>query len=80
MFDGLIEGADYFVVEWCFPNYASDMFVVDNPDGTHTINLNSRFTREQLIARAPHEFRHIIQNHFRDERPIGEIEAEASNF
>ena len=78
--EGMIEGADYFVVEWCFPNYASAMFCVDNADGTHTINLNARFTREQLIALSPHEFRHIIKNHFQDERPIDEIEAEASSF
>lgn len=80
MYENLIEGADYFVVLWSFPNLASDMFVVENPDGTHTINLNARFTREQLIARAPHEFVHIIKNHFRDERSIEELEAEASNF
>ena len=80
MFEHLIEDADYFVQEWCFPNYASDMFVLDNADGTYTIWLNSRFTREQLIARAPHEFRHIIKNHFQDERSIEEIEREASGF
>lgn len=76
----MIEGTDFFVVEWCFPNYASDMFVVQNPDGTYQINLNSRFTREQLLSNAPHELRHVLLNHFRDERPICEIEAEASSF
>ena len=80
MYENLIEGADYFVVEWCFPNCASAMFCVDNTDGTFTINLNARLTKEQLIANSPHEFRHIIKNHFQDERPIAELEEEASNF
>lgn len=80
MYENLIEGADYFVVEWCFPNCASAMFCVDNTDGTFTINLNARLTVEQLIANSPHEFRHIIKNHFQDERPIAELEEEASNF
>jgi len=56
------------------------MFCVDNTDGTFTINLNARLTVEQLIANSPHEFRHIIKNHFQDERPIAELEEEASNF
>lgn len=80
MYENLIEGADYFVVEWCFPNCASAMFCVDNTDGTFTINLNARLTVEQLIANSPHEFRHIIKNHFQDDRPIAELEEEASNF
>jgi hypothetical protein len=80
VYENLIEGADYFVVEWCFPNCASAMFCVDNTDGTFTINLNARLTVEQLIANSPHEFRHIIKNHFQDERPIAELEEEASNF
>ena len=56
------------------------MFCVDNADGTFTINLNARLTVEQLIANSPHEFRHIIKNHFQDDRPIAELEEEASNF
>lgn len=73
----LIEGSDYFVVEWCFPNYASDMFVADNGDGTFTINLNARFTHEQHLASVPHEFRHIILNHFQSDKSITDIEKEA---
>lgn len=80
MYENLIEGADYFVVEWNFPNCASGMFCVDNADGTFTINLNARLTKEQLLAISPHEFRHIILNHFHDDRPVEELEAEASNF
>lgn len=76
----MIEGTDYFVVEWCFPNTASDMFCVSNPDGTYTINLNARFTREQLIKRAPHELRHIVLNHFQSDMRIEEIEEEADKF
>lgn len=73
----LIEGRDYFVAVWCFPNYASDMFVVQNPDGTFTLNLNSRFTREQLLKNVPHEFRHMVLNHFQCEKCIADIEREA---
>lgn len=73
----LIEGEDYFVDYWCFPNYASDMFCVQNPDGTFTLNLNARFTWEQLLHQAPHEFRHMIMNHFQSDRNISEIEREA---
>lgn len=80
MFENLIEGADYFVVEWSFPNCCSAMFCVENPDGTFTINLNARLTVEQLIANSPHEFVHIVKNHFQDDRAIGELEAEASNY
>ena len=80
MYENLIEGADYFVTEWSFPNWASAMFCVDNGDGTFLIVLNARLTKEQLIANSPHEFRHIIKNHFQDPRPIEELEAEASSF
>ena len=73
----LIEGVDYFVERWNFPNYASDMFCVDNGDGTFTINLNARFTREQLLASAPHELRHILFNHFQSEKSLAQIEREA---
>lgn len=73
----LREGEDYFVDYWNFPNYASDMFCVQNPDGTFTLNLNARFTWEQLLERAPHEFRHIILNHFQSDVGIADIEKEA---
>lgn len=73
----LREGEDYFVDYWNFPNYASDMFCVENHDGTFTLNLNARFTREQLLNRAPHEFRHIIFNHFQSDKDIVELEREA---
>jgi len=73
----LIEGVDYFVCFWDFPNYASNMFCSPNDDGTFTICFNSRFTREQLLKDIPHEFRHILLNHFQDDRNVEELEAEA---
>lgn len=73
----LVENEDYFVDYWNFPNYASDMFCVQNLDGTFTLNLNARFTWEQLLNRAPHEFRHIILNHFQSDRDIADLEREA---
>ncbi len=77
MFGTLIEGVDYFVRFWDFPNYASNMFCSPNDDGTFTICFNSRFTREQLLKDVPHEFRHILLNHFQDDRNVAELEAEA---
>lgn len=77
MLEKLIEGVDYFVCFWDFPNYASNMFCSPNDDGTFTICFNSRFTREQLLKDIPHEFRHILLNHFQDGRNVGELEAEA---
>ena len=73
----LVENEDYFVDYWTFPNYASDMFCVQNLDGTFTLNLNARFTWEQLLNRAPHEFRHIILNHFQSDGNIADLEREA---
>lgn len=77
MLEKLIEGVDYFVCFWDFPNYASNMFCSPNDDGTFTICFNSRFTREQLLKDVPHEFRHILLNHFQDDRNVEELEAEA---
>lgn len=77
MLEKLIEGVDYFVCFWDFPNYASNMFCSPNDDGTFTICFNSRFTREQLLKDIPHEFRHILLNHFQDDRNVEELEAEA---
>lgn len=77
MLEKLIEGVDYFVCFWDFPNYASNMFCSPNEDGTFTICFNSRFTREQLLKDVPHEFRHILLNHFQDDRNVEELEAEA---
>ena len=54
------------------------MFVTPNDDGTHTIVFNSRFTREQLLKDVPHEFVHILKNHFQDDRNVADLEAEAN--
>lgn len=80
MLEKLIEGVDYFVCFWDFPNYASNMFCSPNDDGTFTICFNSRFTREQLLKDVPHEFRHILLNHFQDDRDVAELEAEADGI
>lgn len=80
MIEKLIEGVDYFVEFWQFPNYAADIFVDPNDDGTFTIVFNSRYTREQLMQHVPHEFVHILRNHFGDDRDRDEIEAEADEL
>lgn len=80
MIEKLIEGVDFFVEFWQFPNYAADIFVDPNDDGTFTIVFNSRYTREQLMQHVPHEFVHILRNHFGDDRDRDEIEAEADEL
>lgn len=80
MLNQLIEGVDYFVRFWDFPNYAANMFCCPNDDGTFTICFNSRFTREQLINDVPHEFVHILKNHFQDDRDEEELENEANEL
>lgn len=73
----MIEGCDYFIRVIDFPNWASPMCTVENEDGTYSVYLNGRYTREQWRNKFPHEQAHMENNHFQDERPIRELEAEA---
>lgn len=63
-----------------FGSWASKMLVVECPDGEPVTLLNSRYTREQLLAELPHENKHIEANHFHDPRPVEELEKEAQSF
>ena len=71
----LIEGIDYFVRVVQFPNAANKGAVYLNDDGTYDIYLNSRFT--DLTQGYEHEVRHLLLNHFGQEKPIKHIEKEA---
>lgn len=73
----MVEGVDYFIRVVDFPNYASRALTVENEDGTFSVYLNSRFTREQVAARLPHELAHMENSHFQDPRPVSIVEAEA---
>ena len=73
----LIEGIDYFVRIVQFPNAANKGAVYLNDDGTYDIYLNSRFT--DLTEGYEHEVRHLLLNHFGQEKPIKHIEKEANN-
>lgn len=72
-----IEGVDYFVQFMAFPNMASPIFTALNDDGTFTIVLNTRFSREVLAVEMRHELEHIADDHFFDARPVAYLEAEA---
>lgn len=76
----MIEGADYFIRVVDFPNWAAPCCTVENEDGTYSVYLNGRYTQEQLRQRFPHEEVHMRENHFQDERPVSELEAEADGM
>lgn len=60
-----------------FGNWASRMLIVQDEDDFITLFLNARYTHEQLQEHLPHEIAHIALDHFSDDRPIRELEAEA---
>lgn len=60
-----------------FGCWGSKMLVVECEDGEPVTVFNSRYTMEQLLEELPHEDDHIEENHFQDDRPVRELEAEA---
>ena len=60
-----------------FGSWASPTLTVECEDGEVVTLLNARYTVEQLREHMPHEDTHIKNNHFQDDRPIQELEAEA---
>ena len=68
-----IEGADYFIRYETLPPkiYA---FVCENSDGTFTIVLDPRRSREQQIEDYSHEIWHIIHDDFYNGLPIERVE------
>ena len=63
-----------------FGTWVSRMLIVRDESGFVTLCLNARYTTEQLLERLPHELAHLALDHFDDERPIRELEAEAERI
>lgn len=58
-----IEGVDYFV--YFQPMHGSiGGYITPNPDGTFSVYLNERLSREQNMKTMRHEFQHIQNNDF----------------
>lgn len=63
-----------------FGAWGSRTLTVECEDGEVVTLLNARYTREQILARLPHEDVHIGNNHFQDDRPIKDLEEEAERL
>ena len=58
-----IPNVDYFV--YFMPMHGSiGGFVTPNPDGTFTVYLNSRLSRERNVKSLEHEINHIVADDF----------------
>lgn len=73
-----IEGADYFVRLVDFPVCSCGGAIMLNEDGSFTVLLNSRLSRQQNEISMRHEIAHMLHDDFyRDGVPVSVIEAEA---
>lgn len=73
----ILENADYFIKFVDFPVCSCGGVILLNKDGTYTILLNSRLSRQQNKDSLIHELNHIKNGDFYREIPIKQIEAEA---
>lgn len=69
-----IEGADYFVRAVDFPDATTPGAVRPNDDGTYSVYLNTRCSRETQRKALEHERRHISSDDFNNGSPLSEIE------
>jgi len=69
-----LEDADYFVRIVKLPKGIKAM-IIPNDDGTFSMYLDSRRTREQWIDDWTHEIWHLIRNDFYNSKPIWVVEA-----
>ena len=74
----LLPGIDYYLRSVPFPNRSSRAVVLPNTDGTFDIYINTLFSEAEQEEALQHELRHLIENHFYDERPVAINEAEAN--
>ena len=72
-----IEGTDYFVYVVDFPDCRAGGFVTPNDDGTFSVFLNARLTRDQNAASAAHERKHIAHDDFYRDVSVTEAERQA---
>lgn len=70
-----IENADYFIRVVDMPPRL-DSLVSPNPDGTFNMYLDSKRSRLQQIDDYIHEFEHIDNDDFYNDKQIYEIETE----
>ncbi len=73
----ILENADYFINFVDFPVCSCGGVILLNEDGTYTILLNSRLSRQQNRDSLIHELNHIKNGDFYRDTPIKQIEAEA---
>lgn len=73
----ILENADYFIRFVDFPVCSCGGAILLNEDGTYTILLNSRLSRQQNKDSLIHELNHIKNGDFYRDVPIKQIEAEA---
>lgn len=73
----ILENADYFIKFVDFPVCSCGGVILLNEDGTYTILLNSRLSRQQNRDSLIHELNHIKNGDFSRDIPIKQIEAEA---
>ena len=73
----MLENADYFVHLVDFPVCSAGGIVLLNDDGTYTVLLNSRLSREKNADSLKHEITHIEKDDLYRDDPISQIEAEA---
>ncbi len=73
----ILENADYFIKIVDFPVCSCGGAILLNDDGTYTILLNSRLSRQQNEASFIHELNHIKNGDFHRDVPIKQIESEA---
>ena len=73
----ILENADYFIKFVDFPGCSCGGVILLNEDGTYTILLNSRLSRQQNKDSLIHELNHIKNGDFYRDIPIKQIEAEA---
>ena len=70
----MIENEDYFVRLVNFPTCACGGVVMLNDDGTYTILLNARLSRQQNEESMAHELRHIRRGDLFSAAPAKAIE------
>lgn len=68
-----LPGADYFVYYADFPSSVRGL-VVTNEDATYSIFLNSRYPLSTLRKTFRHEVKHIENDDFYNNLPIGIVE------
>lgn len=73
----LIEGCDYFVRVVDFPICSCGGSVTPNDDGTYSVYINARLSRQQNMDSMAHERSHMDHGDFWRDNPVLEMETEA---